>query len=479
MRILLFDAPYTYNEANSMVGKYFPLGIGYLASYVRAKGYEPYIFQPPSDSKFGDALIDTIKKIRPNVVGVSVMTNTYPAAVYLLEIIKKEYDCITIMGGHHVSAIGEKVLRESSSIDYIVIGEGEETLFELLEALHNNRNVKNISGLGWRKEDGTPVINIQRSFIKDIDTLPFPARDLVDMSRYRSHSYIDYGKKTATMITSRGCPFKCIFCSSWLTMGTKYRFRSAESVLEEVQELVAHHGVDHIVFEDDTMTLKRDRMIEICRGFQSMREAPSWYCLSRVDSMDDELAQEMKRSGCRMISFGIESGDPVILEKIGKKINIEKAVQAVAACTKVGIRTLCTFIVGFPFDTKKSMEATLNAARKIKPTMAIFFPLTPYPGTVIFNKFMNPEMIPRTVAQWSDYIVTSGGGLVSTNPGFKGEEIRDIATEWNWRFYSRPSQVLRIMRTVSSPKELYRVLLGGMYVIRQKIKSLLTHFQLL
>jgi len=466
VRALFLEAPYSYGSADGLVGSYFPLGIGYLAAWLKQHGYAVDILQPARGQSIDQALVDKLDSFKPTLVGISVMTPSYPQAVRLCEVIKKsDPSRRTVLGGHHISAVGGEVLEQSPNTDFVVIGEGEQTLLELAGALSAGKNdLSDITGLGWRDADGRTHINPPRDFIADLDSLPHPARELVDMSRFGLHSYIDFGKRSATMVTSRGCPFKCMFCSSWLAMGSRYRWRSAESVLAEIRELVDVHKIDHIVFEDDTMTLRRSRMIEICNALIDMPDSPSWYCLSRVDTMDLELARLMRKARCRMVNFGIESGSPEILEKIGKKISLDKAVDAVAACTRAGLRTQCTFIVGFPYDTDETMELTYRAAVRIKPTIAMFFPLTPYPGTRVFDEFMDPALAPKTVGQWDKFIMTSGQGSISVNPDHSGQNICRIADRWNRRFFRRPSQWFRLLRTVSSVGEFMRLAKGGLYL---------------
>ena len=472
MKVLFVEAPYSYRAASSIVGAYFPLGIGYLAAYVRRQGHTVSIFMPSTNCDYDSSLLQEVSAFKPDLVGFSIMTPSYPEAVRLAEMLKKKNDkTLTVFGGHHVSAMGVKVLQEAQAVDFLVIGEGELTLTELLGFLEKSScDFSRIRGLAWRDSDGTIRENPRRELIEELDSLPFPARDLVDMGRFKLHSYIDFGKRSATMITSRGCPYKCIFCSSRLTMGSHYRWRSAENVLGEVKELIDKFGVDHIVFEDDTITLRRDRILAICAGLKAMPNRPSWYCLSRVNGMDEDLAQIMRSAGCRMVSFGIESGSPEILEKIGKKIDLHQAEKAVAACTRAKLRTLCTFIVGFPFDTKETMDATLAAAKRIAPTIAIFFPLTPYPGTEIFDSYVDNSQMPGSINDWRDYIVTGETEPASANSLISFKQIREISVRWNRRFFFRPSQVWRIFRTVKSLPELTRVIQAGLYLLRAAIK---------
>lgn len=467
IKVLLLEAPYSYSGGGSkLVKKYFPLGIGYLASYLRQSGHQVKIFESSSDSFSFNDLDRQIKLLKPNLLGIGVMTPSYPRAVEICNQVKSKHNIKTVFGGHHVSAVKEEVLKQSQDVDFAVIGEGEQTLLELVNQLDSTQpKFSKVDGLVWR--DGNKIVNNPpRELIQDIDVLPFPARDMVDISKYGLHSYIDFGKKSVSMITSRGCPYKCIFCSSWLSMGRKYRYRSAENIMTEIRELVEVNSVDHIVFEDDTMTLNRNRMEEICKELIEMPNRPSWYCLSRVDTMDNSLAKLMKKAGCRMVGFGIESGSAEVLQKIGKKISLEQARQAVSACTKAGLRTQCTFIVGFPFDTEQTMALTYKMAKRINPTIAIFFPLTPYPGTKVFCEFMDQKMVPKNVKEWENYLMTDSNCGISVNKDFKGQQVRIIADKWNRSFYLRPKHWLQMIRTIKSPVEFVRLFKGGIYLFR-------------
>jgi len=473
-KILFIEAPYSYASAGKeVVGKYFPLGIGYLASYIREAGHSVKIFQPSMDEAYDRELKEIIASFAPSIVGISVMTPSYPLAVEICNIIKsKDKEIITVLGGHHVSAVGKEVLEQSENTDFAVIGEGEVTLHELVQALElDTTDYAGIKGLAWRDNGGSIHVNESRELIADIDSLPFPARNLVDMDQYRLHSYIDFGTKSATMVTSRGCPYKCAFCSSWLTMGAKYRFRSVESIMSEIRELVAS-GIDHIVFEDDTMALKRNRIEAICDAMIAMPNRPTWYCLTRVDTMDYELAKKFKAAGCKMVNFGIESGSPEVLKLIGKKISLDRAVEAIAACRKAGLRTQCSFIVGFPIDTDNTMAMTYDIAKKIDPTIAIFFPLTPYPGTRMFDEFLDKSLIPKSVEDWHSYIMTDNKSGISLNAKYTGEQIKAIANKYNRKFFVRPLHMFRMFQTVKSPTDFFRLARGALFLTTGYLKEL-------
>jgi anaerobic magnesium-protoporphyrin IX monomethyl ester cyclase len=389
--------------------------------------------------------------------------------------VKNRSQAATVLGGPHVTALQEEILELQPEIDYVVVGEGELTITELCQMLeHADREPSQIQGLVYRAADGTVQATPRRDLIKDVDSLPFPARDLVDMSRLGTHKYIDVGRVSATMISSRGCPFKCAFCSSHITMGKVYRFRSAQNVLAEIDELVSRYRVNHIAFEDDTFTLNRDRLETICQALIQRKYDLTWYCLSRVESMDLELARLMRRAGCRMVSFGIESGNPDILQKIQKKISLPAARQAIEATYQAGLRSQCTFILGFPFDTQKTMADTLHFAQELSPTIAIFFALVPYPGTEIYQ-YLPEALRPHQAEQWHDFAnMINNQGYLSLVPGVSATELTQMTERWHLHFYLRPRQLYRMFRTLHTWQEFMSFAASG-WGLAQKVTRALCH----
>ena len=404
------------------------------------------------------------------------MTPTFHQAVAICRVVKSHSSAVTVLGGPHVTALKEEILQAQPEVDYVVLGEGEQTIAELCQTLdQSDRQVSQIQGLVYRTEDGTVQTGPPRALIKDVDSLPFPARDLVDMSRLGTHRYIDVGRVSATMISSRGCPFKCAFCSSHITMGKIYRFRSAQNVLAEIDELVGRYQVNHIALEDDTFTLNRDRVETICRELIQRNYDLTWYCLSRVESMDLELARLMRRAGCRLVSFGIESGNPDILQKIHKKISLSAARQAIEACYRAGLRSQCTFILGFPFDTQQTMADTLHFAQELSPTIAIFFALVPYPGTEMYQ-YLPESLRPHKAEQWQDFAnMINNQGYLSLVPGVSAAELTQMTEQWHLRFYLRPRQLYRMFRTLHTWQEFLSFASSGWGLAQKVTRALLCH----
>lgn len=469
LHILLIEAPYDYGRMESMTKPHFPLGLGYVAAYLRQQGHAVRLLIKLTPEE----LQQQLSTFQPHLVGVSCMTPTYPQAVAICRNVKEQSNAATVLGGPHVTALKDDILALQPEVDYVVYGEGERTIAELCQVLEQGHSeLANVNGLVYRRPDGTISVNPPRDLIKEVDSLPFPARDLVDMRPLGTHRYIDVGRVSATMISSRGCPFKCAFCSSHVTMGKLYRFRSADNVLAEIDELVGRYRVNHIAFEDDTFTLNRERLETICQELIQRRYDLTWYCLSRVESMDLELARLMRRAGCRMVSFGIESGNPEILQKIHKKISLPAARQAVEACYQAGLRSQCTFILGFPFDTQQTMADTLHFAQELSPTIAIFFALVPYPGTEMY-RYLPESLRPQRADQWQDFAnMINNQGYLSLVPGVSAAELTRMTEQWHLRFYLRPRQLYRMFRTLHSWQE-FRSFAASGWGLAQKVSRAL------
>jgi len=470
MKVLLAEAPYSYGINNIIIPKYFPLGLGYIASVLKSKGFEVELLAGLSLWDFLSSFAKELTNFQPRVVGISAMTPSYPAAIRMARVAKEAVGAITVLGGNHATVCKDELIRQSE-IDYVVCGEGEFTMLELCQSLEQGRlGEKEISGL-IHKVGGEIRITRPRPLYDHLDQIPFPARELVDLRRFGVHSYIDFGQRkgiSASMITSRGCPFRCIYCSNSTTMGRRYRWHSPEYVISEIEMLRDKYGTRHIVFEDDVFTMNSERVQELCARFKERNIRVTWYAISRVDAINDKLAIEMESSGCRMIAFGIESGNQEVLNKIKKGITLEQSRRAVAACHKAGIKTQTTFILGFPFENIKTMEDTLKFAIELSPTVAIFFPLTPYPGTEVWE-YVKEEDRPKSFNEWERYVVTGREPPVSLVEGLSPRQISGLTNYFHKRFYLRPKQIARIIRSCRSPQDMWNLGKAGIAMVLKTI----------
>jgi len=404
MRILLVFPPGTlYPEEDPP--QVFPLGIGYLAAVLLEKGYDVQVMDcMVSNEKKENNEDDTvhvgltwqqikeeIKNAKPDAVGVSCLwTADYPNAKKVSEIVKEIDDIPVIFGGAHTTAVPTEVLS-NDTIDYLVIGEGELALPELLEHLGDKERLSRIGGIGY-KVNGTPIINAKREFVSNLDHLPFPARHLFHMDKYlyskNTHSFVFKRQPQAQMITSRGCPLNCTFCTIHSIWGRKVRFRSPGNVVDEIEFLVNEYDVREIHFEDDNISINRERMAAICEGIMRRKLDITWTAPNGMyaHSLNRGLLRIMKRSGCYRVALGIENGDQDFLSKVLKKaVNLQKVRSVVKDLNDLGIESVGFFILGVPGETKETMRRTIDFAKSLDLEDAFFSIYSPFPGTELYD----------------------------------------------------------------------------------------------
>jgi len=393
-KICLINPPRIISE-KKIPDVYQPLGLCYIASVLEKNGFEVVIIDAPleglenlmdfdeSRKYMGlsyDELSKKIEKISPDIVGITVPFSTQIDSAHRVALTVKsvDRDIIVIMGGHHPTIRPTECLSRGS-IDFVVIGEGEYTTLELIQKLRRCKKsvdkceFKDIKGIAYI-ESGKTIITDRRPLIKDLDSLPFPARHLLDMGGYfevSKHYFSSrrLSKYWTTMITSRGCPYNCVFCSVDQMMGRTWRGRSPENVVDEIEHLVNEYDIEEIAFEDDSMTLDRKRMEHICNLIIARGLKIEWYTPNgiRADTLDGVLLIKMKESGCKGIIVAPESGNQrVVNEIIGKKLDLKKVEEVVRICKKIGIKVGCFFMIGLVGETKKDFKDTLNFSIKLR-----------------------------------------------------------------------------------------------------------------
>lgn len=355
-----------------------PLNLGYLAAVLERQGVEvaiaDLIVQEQPIATFQTLLQD----YAPDLVGISSTTPSFPTALKLARLSKElRPNTPTVLGGSHVTFTAEETLRENASIDLVVRGEGEQTLQELLACLQASRPPKDVAGVSYR-QDGQVVHNAPRPFIHDLDSLPWPARHLLDLAAYNA---------PGALLTSRGCPAHCIFCAASVMGGQRYRTRRPERVVDEMEYLHYERGFQDLTILDDTFTaLPKKMTLPVCREIQRRGLQITWYCESRVDVATPEVLDALREAGCDRIQFGVESGSPRILATLRKGITLEQVRRATRYAAGLGMRVFCSFILGHPDETEEDAQQTIDLMREIRQlgdsSVALVF-MTPYPGTKI------------------------------------------------------------------------------------------------
>jgi radical SAM superfamily enzyme YgiQ (UPF0313 family) len=357
-----------------------PLGILYIAAVLEKEGHIVQVFdiyEYEEDGTFADIL-----KFQPDLIGLSVNTPQINRAKRISAHLKDLLPKIPIVcGGVHVTALPSESMRELHA-DYAVVGEGEYTMRDLCHALESGNPVNTIAGLVFKNE-GDIVQNPCR-LIENLDEIPFPSRHLLNFEWYLSPPGPIRGiwlKRSTQLITSRGCPYKCIYCGSNLIFGRKVRRRSVDNVISEIQFLIKNYNIDGLWFVDDTFTLDKSWVLEFCRQLKQNNIILKWGCQTRVNVLSEELLLEMKKSGCVQLDIGVESGSEKILAVLQKGITPQQIESAFVLTKKVGLRTLASFMIGNPEEDMNDINKSLDLAKKIKANYTLFFFATPFPGT--------------------------------------------------------------------------------------------------
>jgi len=408
-----------------------PLSLAYLASMVRDEHDVLIIDSIAQELTFEDVYA-IMKKYDADVVGITATTSMIPDAYKVAKMAKEINENVkVVLGGPHVTFLPERTMEECKSIDFIVRGEGEITFKELIEAIEKGHDFKNIKGLSFRNKKVTN--NPPRELIKNVDEIPMPSYDLLPMDRYKAD-----GVKFGTVITSRGCPFNCIFCSSSLQFGKRWRGHSAERVINELSILRNEYGRKTIEFLDDTFTLVKPRAIDIANKIKKEGLDISWFASSRVDTFSKEIAEAMHKAGAHTVYFGIESGVQKILDFIGKRITPEQSKISVKNAKEAGLHTFGSFIIGFPQETREDINKTLKFSRKVGVDFAQFTVATPYPGTRLWNIALKEKLL--TTMNWRKFTTLDP---ILKLKHFTRQQISRILQLAYIKFYLRPKVLIK------------------------------------
>ncbi len=412
MRIALIAPPYPLEEVPSP-----PLGICYVAAACEAAGAEVKIFDYIVSRYSPEKLKAQLDEFCPDVVGTTSVTLNFTAAARILCTAKSFHpDIITIMGGPHVTFHAEETLRAYPGIDVVFLGEAENTLRQWIPRAFEPSSWGGIKGLAFKRQ-GEFVSTGRGDFIEDLDALPFPSRHLLPLSRYQALGF------PISIITSRGCPNKCIFCLGRKMVGFKVRYRDPKLIVDEIETLV-NMGFDIINIADDLFTANKKRVAMICEEIIKRDIRFLWSAFARVDTVSREVLELMKKAGCSAVGFGIESGNPEMLKRVKKGITVDQARQAVALCREVGMRVHASFMVGLPGETRQTLQDSLNLVRELDIEHGYHF-LSPFPGTDVREQIKDFDLQILT-DDWERYDANSA--IVQTS-ALTPEEMNAFALE--------------------------------------------------
>lgn len=362
------------------------MGLLYLASVVRKNGCKTGVVEASSLNLSYGETVRQILSLSPDYVGITATTvSIFHAAKLAKKIKERNKDIKVIIGGPHLTAVPKETMELFSNLDFAVVGEGEETIVELLNSLTNKGTIEGVGSVVYR-QNGNIHVTDRRKLIDNLDMLPFPAWDILTDFPQGYHPVAIRCRRypAAHLLTSRGCPHKCIFCDTSV-FTHKYRAFSSEYILEMIKILYQKYGIREILFEDDVFVIFKKRLIEICEGLLKENLKISWSCLGRANAVKPDVLKLMKRAGCWQIGFGIESGDQKILDFAHKMITLKQMEQAVRWTKEAGMETKGFFILGFPLETEESIMNTINFSKRIMLDDISVNLMTPFPGSEIYN----------------------------------------------------------------------------------------------
>jgi radical SAM superfamily enzyme YgiQ (UPF0313 family) len=466
MRVGFFNVPYlsTFGWMKHSAPNYVPLGSASLAAFLRKEGHDVNAIACDLSRITLEEGIKNLLSFKPDFIGISATSPGYPVACNVARILKEKTDAPICLGGVHASARPRESLKECDSIDMVVVGEGERPLLKLIKCMEDKLPLSGSSpppGVQWRNNhdiiEGPPG-----DFIEELDQLPFPAYDLFEVRNSRPPVYFDFGlNPSVNIMTSRGCPSKCIFCASKLTMGPRYRTFSASYIFELIRYLRKDFDVRFISFVDDTFTIQKQRVYELCDMLQRSGMDIKWTCFSRSDGMDRGVAKVMRAAGCVGVNFGIETGNSKMLARIGKGSHLSDSVNAIGAARSAGLRIVCSFMTGFPDETAEMAEETIDFALSLNPDLALFNSLVPYPGTAVSKEVLSPgdyNGIDWTMMRTS----TTGAGPVFEGNGRSSADLVQWVKRANIRFYLRGGFFTKIHRLMPRSLQVAFRCLSGM-----------------
>ena len=425
-----------------------PIGLALIAAVLEKAGYQVTIVDTNALKLSPEDVVPLIADI--DVIGLTAMTPTINTAIAIARCVKKAYpDLPIILGGAHATLLPVETLVTAPEIDIIIRGEGEETIIELMRALGHKQPLSKIEGISYRK-DGRVESNPVCPKIVDLDSLPFLAYHLLPWKRYKPHPPHGRALPFAAIITSRGCPYRCSYCSKPV-FGNKFRGQSPEKVVEEINYHKRGLGIKEFAFYDDVFTLNKRRAYAIADEMISRGLKIHWTCETRADLVDRELLRHMKQAGCYSIAYGIESASQEIVNTLNRDVTIEQAEEAVRLSQEVGLQTIGYFMIGSPGESRETIRQTIQFAKKLKLDFAQFSVTTPYPGTKLYELYSDGRK--GDIIPWESFVYGKTGGRVT--PVFESKLLRrgDLQywiTQAYKEFYLRPFYLWqRIRRTTS------------------------------
>jgi radical SAM superfamily enzyme YgiQ (UPF0313 family) len=443
-----------------------PLNLAFLAAYVRKHGHEIHLLDYQANNFDMSIFVHQLQEFKPDVIGFSCLTPNIKLGHAIAEIVKKfSPEILTVVGGPHATAMPRETLIEFPAFDIACVGEGEVALLKICDlpkqALERNQVIPSSA-----KRVGKDIIeNCDRVIIENLDEIGMPAYDLLDLehSKRSMRGYSSQFMRVAELITSRGCPFGCVFCASFVSTGKRHRTRSPESVIAEAKMLHERYNIMHFNIIDDTFTVRKDHVLAIAHGIHEL--GCTWNCWAHAATLDRELLVSIKALGCTGLLIGVESGSPRVLARLNKGLSRERIISTFKLVHEIGFKNVeANFIVGSVLDeTLQDIAMTKTLIREIKPSILAVSVICPYPGTSVFKTMQQNSLI--FSYDWNHYVCYGQLPLWRTI-NFSPRQLVKIQGQIMAGFYFRPSTILRRFRQAQNLSEIAYYIRGGILFIR-------------
>jgi len=445
--VVLCQVPYweVYGKVKGVSFLDPPLNLCYLAAVLEKNGIDVEIIDSEAEELNKDETIEKILSINPKIVGFACTTPMIGSVKYCAEKLKeKNKDIKIVLGGPHITAMWENVIK-LPYVDFCIRGEGEYPLLKLVQSVLKNdkNNIRHINNI-VHKDFVNPVAPL----VENLDELPFPARHLLkNIQKYKNATIGKKAGLSQTIISSRGCPMMCIFCSAHVTFGRRVRYRNPIKVVDEIEECVDKFKSQNIAFVDDTLTLNKEHITKMCNEIirRGLNEKMEWFCQARVDTIDKEMLMLMKKSGCYSIQYGIESGSQRVLNILKKGFTLEQVEKAIKMTKEVGIHIHGYFILGSPTETKDEIEQTIKWAKHLSLDTVQFTLLTPFPGTESYEMYLKSTPTPE---DFNNFRVHENVFFYSKE--LPPEEILRLRRKAYKEFYLRPKYIMKRLLEINS-----------------------------
>ena len=442
----------------------YPILLCYTATLLKNNGYDVSYIDSVVQDYDEDMTINEILKIKPDVIFIETATPTYNFDIKFVDKIKDKLDVKVLMAGSHVTKFPEKCIEESK-VDFVIKGEHDFITLNVINALKDKKSFEKIKGICFRSKDKI-INNPNDVLIEDLDSLPFPDRNLIPHQWY-IEGHVKNLPFTFVM-AARGCPNICSFCL-WpnIFYNHRVRVRSPKNIVDELEWLINEYGMKEIFFDDDTFNISKNRVMDICNEILNRKIKIVWGCSCRVDCADEEMFNVMKKSGCKLICYGVESANPETLKRTNKRIDLDQARNAVKLTQKAKIIAHVNLMVGFPWETREEMEKTINFGLELNADTVQYSLVFPHPGSEMYDIALKEGWFyEEALNDFSMFDMTSGPILKTQ---VSREELMSIVSKAHAKFFLRPSYILKQLAMIRNYNDFKYTFRGAKSIIKGKI----------